>query len=431
MHIAWTSALCPSCKAVLRAALVERAGDVYLDLDCPAHGRAQNLYFRDAALYRTLSAARSEAHCCDEYSCAKGEPCAERRGSSLIFMVNVTNRCNMTCGACFSNSSAALEEPLAPVEDLLANLPDASTLDHPSPHAVLIGGEPTLHPELPRLVELLLRRGFVPRLATNGLRLRSAEYARRLADAGLEWVFIHFDSADDGLNERMRGRPMLEATLEAVARCRDTGMKVQFGTTLTAENLGEASELLHLAHRSGVFWVSFYPLAEIERTGDARPIYLADVIDALELQTRGDVGRADFVAATRIWSAAYRATKRLNFRQKPTMVSLPLVVDGGRLVPVTRFANPLEALRRPHAAAALLRSLPNLLDYERRGASGSTLVVNIQQFQGRSAFDLAEATHSHMSFAHAGSFLPFDVYNHVHRYAAERLVPAERIVRTV
>ncbi len=423
-----TSALCPACNEVLPAELVERAGDVVLEMRCPLHGSTESLYFRDAELYRELSAGRNDVACCDEYSCARGEPCTRRIDNTMIFIVNVTNNCNMTCEACFSGSSVSLREPYAAVEDLLSPLPPAGAFDFP-PHLVMLGGEPTLHPELPRLVADAVARGYIPRLASNGLKLRNARYARSLADAGLRWVFLHFDSFDDTLNSRLRGRPMLKACLDAIRTCRSVGMKVQFGVTVSRENIGQLKELLEGAHRAGVFWVSLYTLAEIERTGEAGATFLADAVAALEEQTAGGVRRSDFVSATRIWSKLYGLTGRMNYRQKPTMVSLPVVFDGGRMVPVTRFLSPFDAARNPTALSRFLRSVPSLMDYENREPSGDTLVVNIQQFQGRSAFDLGEATHSLMSFVHDGSFVPFDIFNHVHRYADERLIPSSKLLR--
>jgi uncharacterized radical SAM superfamily Fe-S cluster-containing enzyme len=421
-HVHFTHALCPECDQALPAELVELDGDVQMRVDCPAHGASAKLYYRDARLYRALLAARNEVSCCDEFSCARGEPCRERSGRTMIFVVNVTNNCNMSCQACFSGSDARLREAYVPSEQLLAALPPTHDLPF-TPHAVFLGGEPTLHPELPRMVEEVARRGYLPRLASNGLKLEDERYARALADAGLRWVFLHFDSTDDALNHKLRGRKMLEACKRAIASCRRAGMKVQFGVTLSSENIGELVQLLETAHSLGVFWVSLYPLAEIERMGPGRATYLADAIAALSHQSRGQIRQADFVAAARIWSRLFRATGRLNYRQKPTMVSLPVVFDRGRMVPLTRMLSPLGLARYPGAAARMARAMPSLADYENREPTGDTLVVNIQQFQGRSAFDLEEATHSLMSFVHQGSYVPFDIFNHVQREGRDRLVP--------
>jgi uncharacterized radical SAM superfamily Fe-S cluster-containing enzyme len=428
-HVHFTRALCPACGDVLDAQLVERNGDVHMLVECERHGRRASLYYRDAALYRKLLAARNHVACCDTFACARGQPCTQRTTNTLIYIVNVTNNCNMSCDACFSGSEAGMREPYAPAEHLLRALPPADRFEF-TPHAVFLGGEPTLHPELPHMIERVVQRGYIPRLASNGLKLADHDYVKTLARAGLEWVFLHFDSVDDAVNRRLRGRPMLDACMRAIDSCRRAGMRVQFGVTVSRQNLGQLRQLLEAAHAAGVFWVSLYTLAEIERTGQAGATHLADAIGALERQTSGQIRAADFVAATRIWSQLFRATGRLNYRQKPTMVSLPIVFDRKRMIPLTRFLSPLGAARNPAALARMLRSAPALLDYENREPSGDTLVVNIQQFQGRSAFDLQEAVHSLMSFVHEGSLIPFDVFNHVQRYSPETLLPAAALLRT-
>lgn len=410
-----TRALCPYCSEVLPASLVERDRDVYLETNCPTHGAVSHFYFRDAGFYRSLHDLRSGVLCCDTYECARGEPCSQREKKTMIYMINVTNNCNMTCQACYSGSEIGMKEPYDSPEKLLSSLPDPKELGF-SPHAVFIGGEPTMHRQLPGMIQSVCDRGYVARLATNGLKLRKARYARELADAGLSWVFLHFDSLDDELNKKLRGRTMLEESFEAIERCHEAGIKVQLGMTVAPENIHELRAMFETAREKEVFWVSLYPVAEIERAGSAGSVFLSDVVDAIEEQTGGQVARSDFIAATRIWSNLFRLTKRYNYRQKPTMVSLPTVVDGDRMVPVNRLVSPTAALRYPTALARFARALPSLMDYEKREPTGDTMVINIQQFQGRKAFDLEEATHSLMSFAHEGSFLPFDIFNHSHRY---------------
>lgn len=422
-----THALCPRCDRVLTARLIENQGDVYLDATCDVHGATSTLYFRDADFYRRLASLRNEVACCDTFDCARGGHCAERAAHTMIYMVNVTNNCNMTCDACLSGSELGKAEPYRPGAELIATLPDARGLGY-SPHAVFFGGEPTMHPDLEDMVRRVIARGYVPRLATNGLKLRDDRYAARLAAAGLRWVFLHFDSLDDTKNQRLRGRPMLDASIDAIRTAQAAGMKVQLGATISRENLGELSALLDFAQRQGVFWVSLYPVAEIERHGSSGSTYLTDIVDALDEQTGGRIRRDDFVASARLWSGLYRVTGRYNYRQKPTMLSLPTVLSDDGLVPLSRMVNPLYALGHGSALRSLAQSLPSLLDYEKREPSGRTLIINIQQFQGRSAFDLEEAVHSLMSFSHEGGFYPFDIFNHVHRYAAP-VVPAAALRR--
>ncbi len=422
-----THALCPSCTQVLGAEAVERGGDVFLEMTCPEHGPSSTLYFRDAAFYSALHASKNPVECCETYDCARGEPCTKRARRTMIYMVNVTNNCNMTCDACLSGSGIGLKEAYVPGTRLMSALPDARELGF-TPHAVFFGGEPTMHPDLPAMVENAVKRGYVPRLATNGLKLRDKRYCQTLVDAGLQWVFLHFDSLDDERNQRLRGMPMVGPCQEAIETAGSVGMKVQLGMTVSGENIDEIGAVLRFAREHGVFWVSLYPVAEIERHGSFGTTFLTDVVDALDRQTGGSVTKADFVAAAKLWSRLFRATGRYNYRQKPTMLSLPVILDGERLVPLTRVASPIGALRYSSAALRLARALPRLLDYEHKPPSEDTLVINIQQCQGRSAFDLGEAIHTLMTFVHEESFYPFDIYNHIHRWP-DHVVRPESLTR--
>ncbi len=408
-----TAAMCGHCSAVLPGRLVGRHGDVFLERTCPEHGHQSDLYYRDLELYRALSSRANQVACCDTYDCVSG-PCTRRVDDTLIYMVNVTNNCNMTCASCLSRSDAKNPAPFASVSELIGHLPEASRLPV-APQVLFFGGEPTLHPELPAMIRDAKARGFVPRLASNGIKLGDPEYLRSLTDAGLDWVFLHFDSNDEELNARIRGRPMVEVCMAAVRECQRAGVRVQFGVTVSSENLHELGQIIETAREAGVFWISLYPLAEIERTAQ-RPIFLADVLHALEEQTRGAVRATDFVRASRLFSLLARITRRANYRQKPTMVSLPIIFDRDRLVPVSRLLRP-SGFAYPRAAYRLFRSMRSLVDYQRRAPSGHTMVLSIQQLQGRRAFDIGESRNSHMSYVHQGSYVPFDVYNHVHRYA--------------
>jgi len=54
--------------------------------------------------------------------------------------------------------------------------------------AALIGGEPTLHPDLPRLIQHALARGLDPILCSNGVRLADPGYAEAVALPGVTLV---------------------------------------------------------------------------------------------------------------------------------------------------------------------------------------------------------------------------------------------------
>src|SRR6185295_4238112 len=73
-------------------------------------------------------------------------PCKEHRGSPLIALIDITNRCDLNCPICFSESQLHMEHTVEPtvaqVEAMLAQLKERGT-----PARITIqysGGEPTL-----------------------------------------------------------------------------------------------------------------------------------------------------------------------------------------------------------------------------------------------------------------------------------------------
>jgi radical SAM protein with 4Fe4S-binding SPASM domain len=75
-----------------------------------------------------------------------------------------TLRCDRSCGFCFNRSLPAMDDmPLASFRRMVDQVTaaDVRVLD-------IIGGEPTLHPDLMRMIEHACRRGMAVNLSSNG-----------------------------------------------------------------------------------------------------------------------------------------------------------------------------------------------------------------------------------------------------------------------
>ena len=104
--------------------------------------------------------------------------------------VDVTHRCNMECSNCYSPLRTI---PDVPKDDLIRFF---SRLGRKT-EVRLTGGEPTLRNDLPELIRAINQYGHRAALMTNGLRLADHAYAKSLFDAGLKFVAISVNGADD------------------------------------------------------------------------------------------------------------------------------------------------------------------------------------------------------------------------------------------
>ena len=86
----------------------------------------------------------------------------------------------------------------------------------------LSGGEPTIHPEFFKLVEIALEKGINQvYINTNGIRLAKAEFAERLATYGEKVsVYLQFDGFREEILAELRGRgDLLHTKLKAADHC--------------------------------------------------------------------------------------------------------------------------------------------------------------------------------------------------------------------
>ena len=110
---------------------------------------------------------------------------------------------------------------------------------------ILTGGEPTLFPELPRLIAYAVKRKLTPRLITNGQITAEPTYLKALARAGLGHLHVSVHSS----------RPKVQAALsgnsDSLANIRKTlkhagrlGLRVDINTVINKSNAGHLSELV-------------------------------------------------------------------------------------------------------------------------------------------------------------------------------------------
>ena len=125
-------------------------------------------------------------------------PLLDQFGRSIEYLrVSVTDRCNFRCVYCMP--AAGL--PWLPKRDVLTDDEIVAVIAELAPLGLrrvrLTGGEPTIRPNLDRLIARLRAIPSLDEisLSTNGVRFcQDPDYARRLADAGLDRVNISADS---------------------------------------------------------------------------------------------------------------------------------------------------------------------------------------------------------------------------------------------
>lgn len=170
----------------------------------------------------------------------------------MIF--EITERCNLTCPTCFTASSPH-ETWQMPLEEFDRKL--STLLAHGKRDADMVqlsGGEPTIHPDIERMVALCFERGVKKAYVnTNGVRVaKDPDFVARLAalDGGRERLqfYLQFDGFEERRRSLIRGAKGLSPVKrEAVANLHRHGLHALPVMTVTRDvNLHEIGDVVRM-----------------------------------------------------------------------------------------------------------------------------------------------------------------------------------------
>lgn len=154
-----------------------------------------------------------------------------------IGYIQVVRHCNHFCGFC-SNPTTAYVHTFESMALLVDDLVRRGYFG-----VVLTGGEPTLHPELPRVAAYARERGLHVRMITNGWRLAEEDFARAMAEAGLSIVHVSIYSVRPEVEEHLRGiGGTLERAHAAIDNATRHGIDVNINCVINKHNADHLDE---------------------------------------------------------------------------------------------------------------------------------------------------------------------------------------------
>ncbi len=164
-----------------------------------------------------------------------------------IGYIQVVRHCNHFCGFC-SNPTTPYVHTFDTMKVLVDDFVRRQYFG-----VILTGGEPTLHPELPRIAAYASAQGLHVRMITNGTRLADPEFARAVAEAGVKIVHVSVYSVRPEVEEVLRGTPdTLEKAFAAVRHAHENGIEININCVINKLNAD------HL-HENIEYWIREHP----------------------------------------------------------------------------------------------------------------------------------------------------------------------------
>ncbi len=164
-----------------------------------------------------------------------------------IGYIQVVRHCNHFCGFC-SNPTTPYVHTFDSMKVLVDDFVQRGYFG-----IILTGGEPSLHPELPRICRYATDRGLHVRMITNGSRMSEPAFAQEMAEAGLKLVHVSVYSVRPEIEARLRGTPdTLPAAFSAVENAHRFGIDVNANSVINKLNADHLDENIR-------YWVKHHP----------------------------------------------------------------------------------------------------------------------------------------------------------------------------
>ena len=182
-----------------------------------------------------------------------------------IVVWNIPRTCNLRCIHCYSDSAAAnypgelnWEQMEEVVDDLAA---------YAIPSLLLSGGEPMVHPDFFKLVDLASSKGMKLTISTNGT-LITPEKAALLKAAEVAYVGISLDGIGEIHDQFRRKKGAFDAAVRGFHACHEVGQKTGLRLTLTRHNVENIDQILDFIEAEEIQRVCFYHLVPTGRGTD-------------------------------------------------------------------------------------------------------------------------------------------------------------------
>jgi uncharacterized radical SAM superfamily Fe-S cluster-containing enzyme len=476
-----TRSLCPQCLEVIDAEVYEEDGKILIKKRCEEHGEFNDVIWSDADLYKKFARWHYEGDAGIQitdrdkgclFDCGL---CPEHKSSTMLAIIDLTNRCNQQCPICFANAAVSgyLYEPTR--EQLKEMMKLLRSEVPPCPAVQFAGGEPTLRKDFVDIVKMARSLGF-PHLqvATNGVVMaRSVEFCHDLKEAGLHTVYLQFDGVTEEPYKILRGYSALKTKLKAIENCRRGGIKsvVLVPTLMKGVNDDQIGEMVRFAAKNLdiIRGLNAQPIAFEGRVDESERkkgrITIPDFINLLEEQTGGEIPKESFypipfVLPVSYFVEAWKRVPQIEFTVHPHCGAATYVfVERGRFIPITEFIDvegfiefakeAAEEMNKSKigklkALAGLISALRKFIDKDKapEGIDSLMLLVNIlgignrdslaafhrktlfigaMHFQDPYNFDLERVKRCGIHYATPDRrIIPFCSYNAIHRPSVEK-----------
>lgn len=200
--------------------------------------------------------------------------------SRFVGWLTINRVCNLRCQWCYAKMKGFSRKDNMTLETVEAAVKVYKDL--PMENVILIGGDPTVHPQLVEIIRMIRENGLKPLLLTNSLKLANKEFLERTIEAGLEGVCTSLKAGTAKEYLSLTGVDALVEIERAMQNIQATGIDHKVSVTVCRPILHSFEEIIQVVKRNQIRWFSIEferPVIyrdKVETEGTATPQELVD-----------------------------------------------------------------------------------------------------------------------------------------------------------
>ena len=170
------------------------------------------------------------------------------RNSANVFF-HILTQCNLKCRHCYINPEQHGQNSL-PLETIQAWLGAFSENSY-TKNLIFLGGEPTLHPDLPDAISFARKLGFGSiTVDTNGYLFH--DILEKVHPGEVDIFSFSLDGATRATNDRIRGQGSFDACVAGIRKAVSKGFNTSLIYTVSSANINELEKMVPLLGDLGV-----------------------------------------------------------------------------------------------------------------------------------------------------------------------------------
>ena len=327
MKLSETTSLCSICKQGIPAEIWEVDHKIVMRKLCAEHGPREVLLASSASWYHAVMSypAMLQAPAKAMKPVQAGCPfdcgaCTSHQQKVYLPVIPITSACNLDCPICYTINKndgvfhMSLDEFARILDVIRANDPHMKIIN-------LTGGEPTLHPQLTKIIRLCHEAGIHRvTISTHGLPFVKNEALLQELSELRARIVLSFDSFDEHVNKKMVGAHIHHAKMKVL----DQLEKYQVDTTLIpvvalGYNDREIGKFIELAlQREFIRSLEIHTMTFTGQGGthfdSSSRMTTSEVLQQIEMATGGKLRMDDFVPSPCAHPLCYQTCYLLQVR---------------------------------------------------------------------------------------------------------------------